>query len=353
MANQESAVRNPQSAIMPSNNPTPPRSPWPHRWAWLLACATFPLVWWGGFVTATGSGMAFRDWLTADGTFLPLYPWFSAAGDKFIEHGHRVLAMLAGVLTIALVIVCSRCEPRRWARIYSWALMGGVIGQGVLGGLRVVLDERVLALVHGCVGPLFFAATAGMVAITSPAWAASTQQSTVVSAKLIRLATLTAALAYLQLVLGAVVRHSPHMLSENAETIFRIAVYFHLLLAAAVTFHIVWLAVRCWRSKAATGGAVALVALVGVQILLGASSWVVKYGMPSWATQLVGETGHFNRASDFASAAILAGHGAIGSLIVAISVVIALRVVRLRHGASLDAANPITPPANLFAGVLA
>jgi hypothetical protein len=33
--------------------------------------------------------------------------------------------------------------------------------------------------------------------------------------------------------------------------------------------------------------------------------------------------------------------------------VIALRVVRLRHGASLDAANPITPPANLFAGVLA
>jgi hypothetical protein len=75
--------------------------------------------------------------------------------------------------------------------------------------------------------------------------------------------------------------------------------------------------------------------------------------MPSWATQLVGETGHFNRASDFASAAILAGHGAIGSLIVAISVVIALRVVRLRHGASLDAANPITPPANLFAGVLA
>lgn len=329
------------------------RSPWPHRWAWLLACATFPLVWWGGFVTATGSGMAFRDWLTADGTFLPLYPWFSAAGDKFIEHGHRVLAMLAGVLTIAVVVVCWRYEPRRWVRLYSAGLLAGVIGQGVLGGLRVVLDERVLALVHGCVGPLFFAATAGMVAITSPAWAAAEQLATPVPAKLVRLAVLTAALSYLQLVLGAIVRHSPHMLGESAETIFRIAVYFHLVLAAAVTFHIAWLAARCWKCKAAPGGPVALVALVGAQILLGASSWIVKYGMPSWATQLIGETGHFNRASDFASAAILAGHGAIGSLIVAVSVVIALSVVRLRHGALLDAARPSTPTANLFTGVLA
>ncbi len=338
---------------MPPTPSTPARSPWPHRWAWLLACATFPLVWWGGFVTATGSGMAFRDWLTADGTFLPLYPWFSAAGDKFIEHGHRVLAMLAGVLTIALVAVCWRCESRRWVRLYSAGLLAGVVGQGVLGGLRVVLDERVLALVHGCVGPLFFAAAAGMVAITSPAWGAAGQRAAPVPARLVRLAVLTAVLSYLQLVLGAVVRHSPHMLGDSAETLFRIAVYFHVLLATAVTFHVVWLAVRCWRSKAATGGALALVALIGVQILLGASSWIVKYGMPSWATQLIGETGHFNRASDFASAAILAGHGAIGALIVAVSVVIAVRVVRLRLGASLDAAQPSDPAASLFTGVLA
>jgi hypothetical protein len=64
------------------------------------------------------------------------------------------------------------------------------------------------------------------------------------------------------------------------------------------------------------------------QVLLGAASWVVKYGMPGWTRPLIGETGHFNRASDAASAAIVAGHGAVGALIVAICVVIALDVGR-------------------------
>ena len=93
---------------------------------------------------------------------------------------------------------------------------------------------------------------------------------------------LTAVLAYLQLVLGAIVRHSPYLLGDSAATIFQVAVYFHIVLAAAVTFHVLWLAVallprrrlhgrsrRTWRRSSSC------------QLLLGASSWLVKYGMPS------------------------------------------------------------------------
>ena len=326
------------------------RSPWPHRWAVLLACATFPLVWWGGFVTATGSGMAFRDWLTSDGVFMPAYPWLSSAGDKFIEHGHRLLAMLTGMLTIALVVVCYRCEPRRWVRHYSLGLFAGVLAQGVLGGMRVLLDERVLALLHGCIGPLFFAATAGMAAVTSRRWAESQPISSATTAdgnrKLARLAVLTAALAYLQLVLGAIVRHSPYMLGDGAATIFQIAVYFHVILAAAVTFHVLWLAVRCVRARLCVGLSSALAGLIGVQLLLGASSWIVKYGMPAWATRLVGETGHFNRASDLASAAVLAAHGAIGALMVAGAAAIAFHACRRIGRASSAAAAGVA----LFTG---
>lgn len=327
-----------------SSQSLPPRSPWPHRWAWALACATFPLVWWGGFVTATGSGMAFRDWLTSDGVFMPLYPWLSAAGDKFIEHGHRILAMAAGLLTIGLVVVCVRCEPRAWVRNYSYGLLAGVVFQGVLGGMRVLMDERVLALVHGCVGPVFFAAAAGMVAITSPRWTAASAGPSAATPKLVRLAVLTAALAYLQLVLGAIVRHSPFLLSDGAAAIFQTAVYFHVLMATAVTFHVLLLALKCCRSRVCVGPALVLAGLIVVQIGLGASSWLVKYGMPSWATQLVGETGHFNRADDLASAVVVAAHGAVGALIVAMSVVVSLqagRQLRRQRLAPAPAATPI------------
>jgi cytochrome c oxidase assembly protein subunit 15 len=303
----------------------------------LLACAAFALVAWGGVVTATGSGMAFRDWLTSDGHLMPLYPWLGSAGDKFIEHGHRLLGMATGIVTIALVASLWRCESRRWVRACGVGLLAAVIVQGVLGGQRVLLNDRapdqarLIALVHGCTGPLFFAAAAAMAVVTSRRWmegAAAGSSNAAPSSKLLRLAVLTAALAYLQLVVGAVVRHSPLLLAERAGAVFQVAVYFHVLLAFAVTFHVIWLAARCWRGGVCPRPALLLAGLIAVQLLLGMSSWMVKYGMPSWAIQLIGETGHFNRASDLPSAVILAGHGAVGALIFAVATAIALRVGR-------------------------
>lgn len=333
-----------------SSNTISPSSPWPHRWAWLLACATFPLVWWGGFVTATGSGMAFKDWLTSDGVFMPLYPWLSSAGDKFIEHGHRLLGMLAGILTIALLISLYIAEPRRWVRRFGVALLLGVIAQGILGGMRVVLDERMLALIHGCTGPLFFAAAAAMVAVTSQSWRGPNPAACgLASPKLFRLAILTAVLAYLQLVVGAVVRHSPLMLTEGAANIFQIAVYFHVILALAVTFHVLRLARKCFWSRVSRTLSVSLALLIGVQLLLGVSTWMLKYGMPQWVTGIIGETGHFNRAAGTASAAIVTAHGAVGALIVALCVVLALQVAR-----QLGVASPSRRPNGIhLAGVIA
>ena len=85
--------------------------------------------------------------------------------------------------------------------------------------------------------------------------------------------------------------------------------------------------------------------MVLVQLLLGAGSWVVKFGMPEWFIQWFGETSHVNRESDLASAAILAAHGAVGALIVAGAVVVSLyarRRIRTSAPAAATIAAPLT-----------
>jgi cytochrome c oxidase assembly protein subunit 15 len=202
-------------------------------------------------------------------------------------------------------------------------LLAGVILQGVLGGMRVELDERMLALVHGCVGPLFFAATAAMVAVTSRRW----ETASPASGRVFRLALITAAVAYLQLIVGAVVRHSPLMLTERAAAIFQVAVYFHVVLAAVVVAHVVWLAWQCWREKTERGLAAGLAGLVLVQVLLGASTWLVKYGTPAWAQRFV-DWNYVNTEADLVRAAVITTHGAVGALLMALGVVLALRTGR-------------------------
>src|SRR5205809_3898992 len=102
---------------MPPQFANTDHSPWPHRWAASLACATFVLLCVGGLVTTTHAGMAVKDWPTTNGYFVyPFVKWLSAPWDFFVEHGHRFLAKSVGALTIALVVVLWRSERRRWMR---------------------------------------------------------------------------------------------------------------------------------------------------------------------------------------------------------------------------------------------
>src|SRR5579885_1906450 len=123
-------------------------SPLPHRLAMVLCCATFPLIWVGGLVTTYKAGMAVPDWPTTYGYNLFLYPWQTwlfGPWDLFIEHGHRLLGAVVGMLTLALAGCIWRLDGRPWMRWLALAAVGRVIFQGVLGGMRVRLDARLLA----------------------------------------------------------------------------------------------------------------------------------------------------------------------------------------------------------------
>src|SRR5690606_38113289 len=133
----------------------------------VLCGLTLIVVGVGGLVTTTKAGMAVPDWPNTYGYNLFLYPWetwFWGPWDLFVEHGHRLAASASGLVTILLLILLWRDRSRpRWLAWMGMVALALVILQGLLGGMRVVLDERWLAMVHGIVGPLFFGLTVALV----------------------------------------------------------------------------------------------------------------------------------------------------------------------------------------------
>jgi len=70
---------------------------WLHSFAVFTACSTLFLLFAGGMVTSTGSGLAVPDWPLSYGMFFP-----PMVGGVFYEHGHRMVATFVGFLTVIL-----------------------------------------------------------------------------------------------------------------------------------------------------------------------------------------------------------------------------------------------------------
>jgi cytochrome c oxidase assembly protein subunit 15 len=320
------------------------QSAWPHRWAVALACATFPLIFLGGLVTTYDAGMAVPDWPNTYGYNLFLYPWQTwvhGPWGLFIEHGHRLLGSLVGMLAIALVVSAWWCQRTTWLRVLSLIALAGVIAQGLLGGMRVIADEVQLAKIHGCLGPAFFAYAAALATITSRRWRQSVAQPSRALSKLERLAIITTVLAYAQLVLGSQLRHLPLSASPGD---FRTALVFHLATAVALLVHIGLLTASAWRDFRREPWllrpAVGLLALIGLQLALGAATWVTKYGWPDMLAGYDFTADYVVLANSPQQAWITTAHVAVGSLILATSLLITVRSARLAsRGSSLGATS--------------
>ena len=298
---------------------------WPRRFALLLCGLTFPLIWVGGLITTTDAGMAVPDWPGTYGYNLFLYPWqtwFFGPWDLFIEHGHRLLASLVGLVTIGLVVAAwrSKAGSLRWLAV---AALGLVIFQGVLGGLRVVANERLLALAHGVTGPLFFALTCVIVGRLR-----SVRVEHASLDRVGRLAFATAVVTFAQLALGGALRHMPETAGPWA---FAAIVKFHLLGAAIVAGHALWLAIvalrgRGWpRGMRLAGAGIGLVLLV--QLSAGFGAWWLKYGLPGWAEGFAVANMGANLAGGWWQTYVVTAHQAGGSLLLGLSAYVATRAL--------------------------
>jgi cytochrome c oxidase assembly protein subunit 15 len=288
-------------------------------------------VWVGGLVTSYKAGMAFPDWPTSDGYFLFFYPWLDwlrGPWDLFVEHGHRLLASFVGLLTIAFCWSVFLTRQPRWLRVMGIIAVLGVVLQGVLGGMRVLLNERTLAMIHGCVGPAFFALTAALVVVTSDCWRRIGE-----SLRDSRIGIMTFALpilAYAQIVLGAQLRHfSP----EGSPLLYQGFVWFHVVVGVALAVYILWTAINIARTARRNWWlmipASILVMLVIAQLGLGAGTWIYKYSFPAFMSGSEAASAFTVHAMDWRQAQITTAHVATGSLILGISTVLALRTARM------------------------
>jgi len=181
----------------------------------LVAASTALLIFAGGLVTSTGSGLSVPDWPNTYGWFMWAFPISKMVGGIFYEHLHRLVASTVGFLIVVLTIWLARVEPRRWVRRLGYLALGAVIAQGILGGITVLwyLPDAI-SIAHASLAQIVFCLTTTIALVTSPGWQGGYGQLPTPNshiprdATLERIAVVTTALIYVQIVIGATMRHT-------------------------------------------------------------------------------------------------------------------------------------------------
>lgn len=175
-----------------------------HRLAVVTAMATAALLFVGGLVTSTGSGLAVPDWPLSFGQVFP-----PMVGGVLFEHGHRLAAAAVGCLTLALALWTVLAEPRPGVRALGLLALFAVVLQGVLGGVTVLYKLPVaVSVTHACLAQLFFCLTVTLAVVTGRRWIdARPHPTAAVQPTLSVLAGAATAIVFLQVLLGAIMRH--------------------------------------------------------------------------------------------------------------------------------------------------
>ena len=267
-----------------------------HRLAVLTAAATFLLLFVGGLVTSTGSGLAVPDWPLSFGRFFP-----PMVGGVLFEHGHRLAATLVGGLTLVLALSIVVREPRPSVRALGLLALVAVVLQGVLGGVTVLYKlPLAVSVAHACLGQVFFCLTVVLAVLTGTRWQAPAPAA---ASALPAIAATTTALIFGQLLLGALVRHmgaglaipdfplafgrlvpplvSPYITVHFAHRVGALAVAVSVVTTAAVAGRCHRGDDRLWRP------ALLAIALLGLQITLGGVTVWSRRAVLATTTHLV------------------------------------------------------------------
>ena len=280
-----------------------------HRFAVILSCWTFLLIIAGALVTSNDAGLSVPDWPTSFGSW---YKIPKLVGGVQFEHTHRMIAQMAGLLTIILAVWTARVEKRRWLRLLAWAALGTVIIQGVLGGLTVLFYlPPAVSSAHAAVAQTFFCITVIIAMFTGRRWIEE-QPRVEFDSRKPTLFTLTLAsifVLYVQLILGAMFRH--HGMSW----------WPHVLNAVVVSFVLLWTGIRALsvfsQIEAVRRPAIIMLSLLITQLCLGFLAFMTRV---EWGRDAV--------QPELPMVISTVVHVAVGALLLATTVVLAIQVWR-------------------------
>lgn len=282
-----------------------------HYFAILTACFTFMLIIVGALVTGNDAGLSVPDWPLSYGSLTP--PW---VGNIRYEHGHRMVAAFVGLLTIVLAAWVWKKDTRQFIRKLGLFSLAIVVTQGIVGGITVLWYlPAPVSILHACLAQTFFCLVVSLAWLSSPSWNPEPNQEVKTKKKepqLCMLSLWTTGSIYLQLLLGAIFRHT------------KSGVSLHLLGALVVTFLSAWLIIVIYRNQQEAQSLVRLATLLGVlilmQLFLGLVSLVLR-----WVTVNVVQP-------EFPVVIVTTAHVALGALVLANSLVMTFESLRIGSG---------------------
>ena len=223
-----------------------------------------------------------------------------------------MIAQVAGLLTIVLAVWTWRAEKRRWLRILGFAALGTVIAQGILGGITVLFYlPPAVSSTHAALAQTFFCIAVAMALFTGQKWVEEQPALEFDQRRpsLFTLTLLSIFVLYVQLILGAMFRH--HGLSW----------WPHVVHAVVVSFILTWTAVRTFtvypQIEAIRRPAIMMLSLVIAQLCLGFTAFLTRV---SWGRDAV--------QPEFPMVVSTVAHVAVGALLLASTVILALQVWR-------------------------
>jgi cytochrome c oxidase assembly protein subunit 15 len=280
-----------------------------HKFAVALACWIFLLIIAGALVTSNDAGLSVPDWPTSFGSW---YKIPKLVGGVKFEHTHRMIAQVAGVLTIILAIWTWQVEKRRWMRLLGLAAVGTVIAQGILGGITVLFYlPPAVSSAHAALAQTFFCIAVAMAIFTGRQWIEVQPRVEFDERRpsLFTLTLLSIFVLYVQLILGAMFRH--HGISW----------WPHVLNAVVVSFVLAWTAIRALtvyaRIDAVRRPTVLMLSLVITQLCLGFTAFLTRVAWGKSAVQ-----------PELPMVVSTVAHVAVGALLLATTVILSIQVWR-------------------------